>query len=469
MTRDSTAAIRRSNGPVDEAFEDVRKSFERFCLAAGIETLGTMMEADVEAACGARHARTPARRAHRWGRTQGWLGFHGGKIAVERPRVRDLGGREVAIPSWETAAAEDWLGRWAMNQMLINVSTRKFARSVRLPEGDVAAGPGTGLSKSAASRHFVALSADKLEEFMAADLSRLDLLAVQIDGLHVSDGLVLVAAIGIDGEGDKHPLALVEGATENTATVQALIDNLIERGLDPTAPRLFIVDGAKALSKAIRASFGKDVAIQRCQIHKSRNIMDRLPKDLHASTRRVLRQAWELDDAAKAETLIRNLCPEPRSGPARRCREHSRGARRNPHCRAAQAAERAAPLARLYQHRREHDGHHPPRHPQCEALAGRQDGAQMGRCRHDGGHQRLPKAQSLQATSRSSSRASSPSGASHRKACCPAKQGSLTFNSAAPARSSSTPDGASPFTEFVSRRFAAYAPLLVGQSSLGGN
>jgi len=447
MTRDSTAAIRRSNGPVDEAFEDVRKSFERFCLAAGIETLGTMMEADVEAACGARHARTPARRAHRWGRTQGWLGFHGGKIAVERPRVRDLGGREVAIPSWETAAAEDWLGRWAMNQMLINVSTRKFARSVRLPEGDVAAGPGTGLSKSAASRHFVALSADKLEEFMAADLSRLDLLAVQIDGLHVSDGLVLVAAIGIDGEGDKHPLALVEGATENTATVQALIDNLIERGLDPTAPRLFIVDGAKALSKAIRASFGKDVAIQRCQIHKSRNIMDRLPKDLHASTRRVLRQAWELDDAAKAETLIRNLArslDRDRPGVAASILEGldeiltvarlklPKELRRSLAC--TNIAENMMGTIRRVTRN-------------VKRLAGRQDGAQMGRCRHDGGHQRLPKAQSLQATSRSSSRASSPSGASHRKACCPAKQGSLTFNSAAPARSSSTPDGASPAPE----------------------
>ena len=307
MTRDSTAALPRSNGPVDEAFEDVRKSFERFCLAAGIEVLGTMMEDDVEAACGGRHARTPQRRGHRWGRTRGYLGFHGGKIAVERPRVRGVDGPEIALPAWESAASEDWLGGWAMNQMLLNVSTRKFARSVRLPEGDITAGPGTGLSKSAASRRFVALSADKLEEFMAGDLSGADLLAVQIDGLHVSDGLVLVAAIGIDGVGNKHPLALVEGATENAATVQALIDNLIERGLDPTVPRLFIVDGAKALSKAIRASFGKAAAIQRCQIHKARNIMDRLPKNLHAATRRVLRQAWELDDAAKAEQLIRNL------------------------------------------------------------------------------------------------------------------------------------------------------------------
>ena len=307
MTRDITPAGSPATGAVDEAFAEVRASFDRFCLAAGIEALGTMMEADVTAACGPRHGRDAARRAHRWGRTQGRIGFHGGKIEVERPRVRGVDGREVTIPSWETAAQEDWLGRWAMNLMLINVSTRRFGRAVRLPEGDVPAPPGSGVSKSAASRRFVALSAARLADFMAADLSALDLLVVQIDGLHLGDDLVLVAAIGVDGEGNKHPLALVEGATENAATVQALLDNLVSRGLDPTVPRLFIADGAKALSKAIRRTFGSAAAIQRCQIHKARNIMERLPKEHHADTRRVLRQAWELDDADKAEKLIRNL------------------------------------------------------------------------------------------------------------------------------------------------------------------
>src|SRR5438445_2544150 len=105
----------------------------------------------------------------------------------------------------------------------------------------------------------------------------------------------------------KHPLGVAEGATENAATVQALIDNLVERGLDTTVPRLFIIDGSKALSKAIRRTFGGAAAIQCCQIHKARNILERLPKSLHASVRRVLRQAWELDDADKAEKLLRNL------------------------------------------------------------------------------------------------------------------------------------------------------------------
>jgi transposase-like protein len=216
-------------------------------------------------------------------------------------------GHEVALPTWRAAQAEDWLGRWAMNLMLINVSTRKLKRAVRLPEGDLPAVMGDGTSKSAASRRFVALSAERMAEWMASDLSKLDLLVIQIDGLHIGNDLVLVGALGIDEEGHKHPLGLVEGATENAAVVQALIDNLIERGLDPKVCRLFIVDGAKALTKVIRSTFGRHTPIQRCQVHKARNVIDRLPKPLHAAVRKALRQAWELDDADKAERLLRNL------------------------------------------------------------------------------------------------------------------------------------------------------------------
>ena len=118
---------------------------------------------------------------------------------------------------------------------------------------------------------------------------------------------VLVGALGIDGEGNKQPLGLVEGATENAAVVQARIDNLIERGLDPRVCRLFIVDGAKALTKVLRSTFGRHTPIQRCQIHKARNVIERLPKPLHASVRKALRQAWELDDTDKAGRLLRNL------------------------------------------------------------------------------------------------------------------------------------------------------------------
>jgi transposase-like protein len=307
MERRTTSTAIPTSALKIEALSNISASFEVFCLASGVEALAEMMDHDAQAICGPRHARGHERRAHRWGKTKGKIGFHGGKVEIERPRLRSFEGREQALPSWEAAISEDWLGKWAMNQMLINVSTRKFARSVRLPDGDVPAPAGAGLSKSAASRRFVALSAVRMKEWMASDLSSLDLLVIQIDGIHMDGDLILVAAVGVDAKGDKHPLGLAEGATENAATVQALIDNLVERGLDPAVPRLFIIDGAKALSKAIRRTFGRAAAIQRCQVHKARNIMERLPKSLHASVRRVLRQAWELDDADKAEKLIRNL------------------------------------------------------------------------------------------------------------------------------------------------------------------
>ncbi len=290
-----------------EALAGMTASFERFCLAAGIETLSEMMEQDAEAICGSRHARGEGRQAHRWGRTTGKIGFHGGKVDVERPRVRGLDGEERILPSWKSAVGENWLGEWAMNQMLIAVSTRKFERSVRLPGGDVPAPRGAGLSKSATSRRFVALSAARMRQWMATRLDHLDLMVIQIDGVHMADDMLLVAAIGIDATGEKHPLGLVEGATENAATARALIANLIDRGLDSAVPRLFIIDGSKALSMAIRRAFGRDAPIQRCQVHKARNILERLPKSMHASVRSVLRQVWELDDAAKAEKLLRNL------------------------------------------------------------------------------------------------------------------------------------------------------------------
>ena len=307
MTHSTTASPIALMPGLEEAWQDVNGSFERFCLTAGIEAMEQMLREDAQRFTGARHSRGRERAGQRWGATTGKIGFHGGTVAVRRPRVRSYDGREVVLPSWAAAQGEDWLGRWAMNLMLINVSTRKLKRAVRLPEGDVPSVTGDGTSKSAASRRFVALSAERMAEWMASDLSNLDLLVIQIDGLHIGHDLILVAALGIDADGNKHPLGLIEGATENAAVVQALIDNLVERGLDPKVCRLFIVDGAKALTKAIRSTFGRHTPIQRCQIHKARNVIERLPKPLHASVRKALRQAWELDDADKAERLLRNL------------------------------------------------------------------------------------------------------------------------------------------------------------------
>src|SRR6516165_6433837 len=236
MKGHSTSTAIPSHALKIEALASMSASFEAFCLASGIEALSQMMADDAQTACGRRHVRGPNRQAHRWGKTKGKIGFRGGMIEIERPRLRGFDSKERALPSWEAALAEDWLGKWAMNQMLINVSTRKFKRSVRLPEGDVASPAGSGLSKSAVSRRFVALSTAHMKKWLASDLSGLDLLVIQIDGIHMDEDMTLVAAIGVDAKGDKHPLGLVEGATESAATVQALVENLIERGVDPAVP-----------------------------------------------------------------------------------------------------------------------------------------------------------------------------------------------------------------------------------------
>ncbi len=307
MKKSITSAAVMPSVLIEEAVDEVRASFERLCLTAGLATLSGMMEEDAARLCGPRHGRGGDRAGHRWGRTKGKIGFHGGKVEIERPRVRGQDGGEMPLPSWAAAVDEDLLGRWAHNLMLMNVSTRKFGRAVRLPGGDIPAERGAGVTKSAVSRRFVALSAEKMKEWMAADLSGLDLLVIQIDGIHIDQDLILLAAVGVDGNGDKHPLGVMEGASESAAVCQALIDNLVDRGLDPAVCRLFIIDGSRALLKAIRNSFGRNTPIQRCQVHKARNIVERLPKSLHASVRRTLREAWELDDADKAEKLIRNL------------------------------------------------------------------------------------------------------------------------------------------------------------------
>ena len=295
--------------PLSDAYQDLRMSVDRFCLLAGIEAIGEMLAADVEAVCGPRHARGSERRGHRWGTTTSELAFQGARVKLERPRVREPGGGELSLPSFELLSDPELLHAWATNLMVLGVSTRKYGRAVRLPAdagGDLPSSAGDGSSRSAVSRRFVALTRSKLKAWLASPLKDLDLLVLQIDGLHVGDH-VMVAAIGIDAGGEKHVPGLAEGARENTATVRALLDNLIDRGLDPKRPRLYIVDGAKALSKAIRRSFGHAALIQRCQVHKGRNITDRLDESLVPSVRKALRQAWDQSDAAKAERLLRKL------------------------------------------------------------------------------------------------------------------------------------------------------------------
>lgn len=255
---------------VIEGLEEFKGSFDRLCLQAGTAAIEAMLAADAEQLCGKRYQHHADRQGHRWGMIGSEVGWHGGKAAIRRPRVRRRGGAELELPSWTAGQAK------------------------------------RATTKSSVSRRFVALSTAKLKEWLAADLSGLDLLVIQIDGLRVGDH-VLVAAIGIDGAGDKHVLAVALGATENAAVVKALLADLIERGLQPDIARLFIVDGAKALSRAVRDTFGGFALIQRCQVHKGRNIIERLDPSLHAGVKKVLRQAWDSSTAEQAERVLRNL------------------------------------------------------------------------------------------------------------------------------------------------------------------
>ena len=191
---------------VIEGLEEFKGSFDRLCLQAGTAAIEAMLAADAEQLCGKRYQRHADRQGHRWGMIDSEVGWHGGKAAIRRPRVRQRGGAELELPNWTAIQKAELLSRWAFNQMLIGVATRKYARSVRLPDGDLAGQAKRATTKSSVSRRFVALSTAKLKEWLAADLSALDLLVIQIDGLRVGDH-VLVAAIGIDGAGDKHVLA----------------------------------------------------------------------------------------------------------------------------------------------------------------------------------------------------------------------------------------------------------------------
>ena len=256
-----------------EGLKEFKGSFDRLCLQAGTAAVEAMLAADAEQLCGKRYRRHAGRQGHRWGMTDSEVGWHGGKAAIRRPRVRQRGGAKLELPSWTAIQKAELLSRWAFNQMLIGVATRKYARSVRLPDGDLAGQARRATTKSSVSRRFVALSTAKLKEWLQADLSTIDLLVIQIDGLRVGDH-VLVAVIGIDGAGDKHLLAVALGPTENAAVVKALLADLIDRGLRPDIARLFIVDGAKALSRAVRDTFGNFALIQRCQVHKGRNIIE---------------------------------------------------------------------------------------------------------------------------------------------------------------------------------------------------
>lgn len=295
--------------PALGALLDAREAFHELCIATGRETLLAMMEAEREALCGPKGCHDPQRRAYRGGSTSSQVTLGGRRIEMPRLRVRSDRGEEP-LASFAWAAASDPLDAHTLERIAAGVSTRKYHRTLDPLPAHITE---RASSKSAVSRRFVALSTQKLREFLARPLGELDIRVVFIDGKVFKDHCLLVA-LGLDTQGNKHILGLREGSTENARVATALIAELVERGLSTERAALFVIDGAKALRKAIRDVFGELAVVQRCQVHKRRNVLDHLPKHLHPSIDRALRQAWGGESAELArrslERLARSLARE---------------------------------------------------------------------------------------------------------------------------------------------------------------
>lgn len=280
----------------------IERHLYEFVIAEGMKALDVMLEKDRELFCGPRNARRGEQQAQRWGTTEGRLVMGGRRVVVRRPRARK-DGHEVVLPTWEQFADEDPLNSRTVEQMVVGVSTRNYERSLEELPDELGA---HGASKSAASRRFVAMTEENLQQWLSRDLSQLRLVAIMIDGIEVGEQTIVVA-LGIDEAGEKHTLGLWLGATENTTICRELLNNLIERGLDPQKRYLFTIDGSKALRKAIRDIFGGRTAVQRCQEHKRRNVLAHLPQKLHPSVSQVLREAYRSGSTQTARKRLLGL------------------------------------------------------------------------------------------------------------------------------------------------------------------
>lgn len=280
----------------------VREGLHELVVRAGLGTVSAMLEADRDALCGPRYEHSE-HGAYRAGHVSGELAMGGRRIEMKRPRVRSMSGRELRLPTWEQFAGMDPLGERAYEQMLVGVATRQYGRSLEPLGAGVKA---RGTSKSAVSRRFVAATSARMGEELERPIGDIRLAALMIDGIHFGEHVILIV-LGIDEGGCKHVLGLREGATENAASCTALLANLVERGLDTSRSLLVVIDGGKALRKAVREVFGKRALVQRCQVHKKRNVLDQLPERARASVSATLSQAYQSREKALALRLLHNL------------------------------------------------------------------------------------------------------------------------------------------------------------------
>ncbi len=299
--RESKGKAKKS--PLDRT---VQRTLLQYVLGAGMATLEECFERDREQLCGGRYQHIEERVAYRAGYTMGQLALGGRKVLVRRPRVRNLEDREVELATWKQFAETDPLDARTYEQMVLGVSTRKYERSLEPMPEEVET---SSTSKSAVSRRWVEATEEKLRQMEHRPLNALKLLGLMIDGIHLG-GHVILVALGIDEQGKKHVLGLHEGATENAASCTQLLTNLRDRGLPTDKAILVVIDGAKALHKAVKNVWGRLALIQRCQEHKKRNVLDHLPEGMKDPIRMRLQSIYNSTRVAWAESQLRSLAEE---------------------------------------------------------------------------------------------------------------------------------------------------------------
>jgi putative transposase len=278
-------------------------------VGVGLGVLDELMEAEVEEVVGPKGRHDPDRAAVRHGHDAGEVTLGGRRVPVSRPRARSADGAgEVELRTYRHFAARDQLTAVVLERMLAGVSTRRYARTGE-PVGTGVDELARSTSKSAISREFVSRTREHLIELMSRPLADLRLAVLMLDGIELK-GRCCVVALGIDTDGIKHPLGLWDGSTENATVATTLLANLVERGLDTAQGVLVVLDGAKALRKAVRGVLGSDTPVQRCVRHKERNVLGHLPERDRPLVRRRLRQAWALDDHAAALERLQLLAGE---------------------------------------------------------------------------------------------------------------------------------------------------------------
>jgi putative transposase len=293
---------------IAELASAAREGLLALAVGTGLQVLQAMLAEDVARLVGPKGRHIPERTAVRHGSEPGQVTLGGRRVRVRRPRVRTADGTgELPVPSYQAFAATDLLDQLALERMLAKLSCRRYRVGLE-PVGADVEQAAMGTSKSAVSRRFVARTEHALAELLAADLSALDLVALLVDGVRVAEHTCVVA-LGITIDGTKVPLALAEGATENTSVVTDALTGLRERGLDVTRPILVVIDGAKALRRAVTDVFDHPV-IQRCQLHKLRNVTDRLPDAVASTVAKRMRAAYRNPDPLVAQAELEALARE---------------------------------------------------------------------------------------------------------------------------------------------------------------